>query len=229
MFTAETYAFLLDLRAHNDRAWFGANRARWEAHGKEPLAAFIRAFRPHLAALSPHFVADDRARGGSAFRLHRDTRFSTDKSPYKTYVSAQFRHAAVRGAMAEVVHAPGLYCHVSPDGPGEMDGSFAGFGTWHPAGDALAAIRCRVAERPDEWAEARSGLALGGESLKRTPAGFDPAHPFAADLRRKDFMAIARFTEAEVTAADFVERYAAEARRAAPLLRFLCAATGLPW
>lgn len=229
MFTAETLAFLRDLRAHNDKAWFEANRARWETHGKEPLAAFIRAFRPRLASLSPHFVADDRSRGGSAFRIHRDTRFSKDKSPYKTYVSAQFRHEAVRGSLSEVVHAPGLYCHVSPDGPGEMEGSFAGFGTWHPEGDALGAIRRRVAERPDEWAAAREGLTLGGASLKRVPAGFDPAHPFAEDLRRKDFITIVDFTEDQVVAPDFVDHYAAAAARSAPLMRFLCASIGLPW
>lgn len=229
MFSSDTLAFLRDLRAHNDRTWFEANRPRWEAHGKAPLLAFVRAFRPHLAELSPRFLADDRSTGGSAFRIHRDTRFSKDKSPYKTHVAAQFRHEAVKGAANEVVHAPGFYCHVSPDGPAEMDGSFGGFGTWRPEGEALAAIRRRIAERPAEWAEARAGLSLAGEALKRVPPGFDAAHPHADDLRRKDFIVVRPFTEAEVVAPDFVERYAAEARTAAPLMRFLCAAVGLPW
>jgi uncharacterized protein (DUF2461 family) len=70
---------------------------------------------------------------------------------------------------------------------------------------------------------------LAGESLKRVPTGFDPAHPFADDLRRKDFITVVPFTPAEVQGADFVERYAAACREAAPLLRFLCGAVGLPF
>lgn len=230
MFSPDTLSFLRELRAHNDRTWFEANRARWEAHGKAPLLAFVRAFRPHLGAISPRYLADDRSTGGSAFRIHRDTRFSKDKSPYKTHVAAQFRHEAVKGAANEVVHAPGFYCHISPDGPGEMEGSFAGFGTWHPEGGALAAIRKRIVERPAEWAEVRAGQPLlAGESLKRVPTGFDPGHPHAEDLRRKDFIVVRPFTEAEVVAPEFVDRFAAEARAAAPLMQFLCAAVGLPW
>lgn len=226
MFSPETFAFLRDLRAHNDRAWFEANRARYEAHGKAAMAAFVRAFRPHLAAISGQYLADEKT---SAFRIFRDTRFSKDKSPYKTYLGVQFRHQLVTGSASERVHAPGFYCHVGPAGDGEMDGCFGGFGTWHPEGDALAAIRRRIAERPEAWAEAKGSLVLGGESLKKTPLGYDPAHVHAADLRRKDFVVMHDFTEAQVVAPDFVDRYAAAAREAAPLMRFLCVATGLPW
>jgi len=229
MFSPLTLQFLRELRANNDRAWFEANRPRWEADGKAPLLAFVRAFRPRLHALSPRFLADDRSTGGSAFRIHRDTRFSKDKSPYKTHVAAQFRHEAVTGAANEVVHAPGFYCHVSPDGPGEMDGSFGGFGCWRPEGAALAAIRRRIADVPDAWARARGTLPLEGESLKRVPTGFDPAHPHADDLRRKDFIVVRRFTEAEVVGPGFVDRYTAAAAEAGPFMKFLCEAVGLPW
>lgn len=226
MFTAETFAFLRELRAHNERPWFEANRARYEQHGKAAMAGFVRAFRPHLAEISTQYLADEKT---SAFRIFRDTRFSKDKSPYKTYLGVQFRHQLVRGSASEAVHAPGFYCHIGPAGDGEMDGCFGGFGTWHPEGDALAAIRRRIAERPDEWAAARAGLALGGESLKKVPLGYDPAHPHVEDLKRKDFIVMHAFAEAEVTRADFVARYAEASRAGAPLMRFLCAAIGLPW
>lgn len=225
MFSAETLQFLRDLRDNNDRAWFDANRARWERHGKSALAAFVEAFRPHLAALSPHYVADAR----SAFRIHRDTRFSKDKSPYKTHLAAQFRHAAVRGGIGDAVHAPGFYCHIAPDGPGAMDGCFAGFGAWHPEPAALRAIRRHIVSFPEAWAEARRGLRLVGDALQRVPSGFDPAHPHADDLRRKDFIAVVDFTEAEVCAPDFVERYANAARSGSPMMKFLCDASALQW
>lgn len=109
MFTASTFDFLRDLRANNTREWFEANRARSEREGKAPLQTFIEAFRQRLQAISPHFAANER----SVFRIFRDVRFSRDKSPYKTHLAAQFRHAAVKAPAGEVVHAPGFIAVVN--------------------------------------------------------------------------------------------------------------------
>jgi len=84
------------------------------------------AFAPHLRRVSPHFRADPRPVGGSLFRIDRDTRFSRDKTPYKTHCGIQFRHERGRD-----VHAPGFYLHVGPDE------SFVGVGIWHPGRDTL--------------------------------------------------------------------------------------------
>lgn len=240
MFTTATFDFLRDLRANNTKPWFEANKARWEEHGRAPLLAFVRAMKAPLQAISPHYVADDRPNGGSMFRIYRDTRFSKDKSPYKTHLAAQFRHAMVSGPASEVVHAPGFYFNLAPDGSGgesgggegghtEMDGVFGGFGTWRPDGAAAAAIRGRIAADPGSWRAASGGLELGGEQLKRVPAGFDKDHPLADDLRRKDFIVVHRWTEADAVRPDFVDAYVAECRRAAGLQRFLCGAVGLPF
>ena len=101
-FGPELAAFLQDLRSNNERGWFTGNRDRYEETVREPARAFIRAMAPALAAISPHFRADDRKTGGSLMRIHRDTRFSRDKTPYKTNVGIQFRHALGRD-----LHAPG--------------------------------------------------------------------------------------------------------------------------
>lgn len=227
MFTADTFQFLTDLRANNSKEWFEANRKRYEAHGKGPLTEFVRAMGPHLAAISPHYVANESKQGGSAFRIFRDVRFSKDKSPYKTHLAAQFRHAAVRGSTSETVHAPGFYAHISPPGTGEMDGCFGGFGMWQPEPPHVLAIRNRIVAQPEQWAAARAGLTLVGQSLKRPPAGFDPAHPHAEDLRRKDFISVENFEPADVMRPDFPARYAAACTRTAPLMRFLCQSVGL--
>lgn len=229
MFTSASLQFLADLRDNNDKTWFEANRARWEGDCRGPALDFVRGFRPRLAAISPHFLADDRAQGGSLFRIFRDTRFSKDKSPYKTHLGIQFRHAAVKGAAGEVVHAPGFYLHIAPEGEGEMDGCFGGFGMWHPEGDALQAIRRRIDREPEAWARARAGAKLEGESLKKVPTGFSPDHPHAEDLRRKDFFTSVSFSAAEVCAPDFVARYAEACGRGAPLMKFLCETVGLPF
>ena len=121
-FRPELFAFLEELKANNDREWFAANRDRYEEELLEPAMDFIAAFAPKLEKISPNFRADPRPSGGSLFRIYRDTRFSKDKTPYKTNVGIHFRHELARDA-----HAPGFYLHI---GPGE---AFAGAGIWHPA------------------------------------------------------------------------------------------------
>ena len=76
-------------------------------------------------------------------RVYRDTRFSKDKTPYKTNIGIQFRHELGRDA-----HAPGYYLHIEPQQ------AFIGAGLWRPPADALRAIRDRIAARPDEWRRA---------------------------------------------------------------------------
>jgi uncharacterized protein (DUF2461 family) len=101
-FGPELFAFLADLREHNDREWFAANKERYEAHVLEPALAFIEDFGYRLQEISPHFVADPRRSGGSLFRIHRDTRFSKDKSPYKTNTGMHFRHERAKDALTAI-------------------------------------------------------------------------------------------------------------------------------
>jgi uncharacterized protein (TIGR02453 family) len=224
VFGPELFLFLADLRANNDREWFAANKQRYEEHLLEPALAFIEAFAPRLERISPHFRAEARPSGGSLFRIYRDTRFSKDKTPYKTNVGIHFRHAGAKDA-----HAPGYYLHI---GPGEV---FAGAGIWHPDTDAATRIREAIVAHPERWRRATRGgafakrLDLGGDSLKRVPAWADPAHPFADDLKRRDFFGWARLNEDEVVAPGFVDDYGRICRAAAPLMQFLCDALEVPY
>ena len=86
------FRFLRDLKANNDREWFAANKERYEDDVRGPALDFVVEFAPQLERISRHFVADPRPSGGSLFRIHRDTRFSKDKAPYKTFTGIQFRH-----------------------------------------------------------------------------------------------------------------------------------------
>src|SRR3954454_1295433 len=103
-FTPELFAFLRELAANNEREWFIAHKARYVAEVQEPALAFVEDVGMRLPDVSRHLVADARPSGGSLFRIYRDVRFSKDKSPYKTQVGIQFRHAQSRD-----VHAPGFY------------------------------------------------------------------------------------------------------------------------
>jgi uncharacterized protein (TIGR02453 family) len=222
-FGPELFSFLTDLRANNNREWFAANKDRYEEDLLEPALAFVAAFAPRLERISPNFRADARPSGGSLFRIYRDTRFSNDKTPYKTNVGIHFRHERAKDA-----HAPGYYLHV---GPGEV---FAGGGLWHPPTEAATRIRELIVAEPERWKRAtRGGFAkrfnLGGDALKRVPRWADPEHPLADDLKRKDFFASTRLSEDDVTRPGFVDEYAGLCRATSPLMRFLCDALDVPF
>lgn len=220
-FGPELFGFLAELREHNDRDWFAANKERYEAHVLEPALAFIEDFGYRLQSISPHFRADPRRTGGSLFRIYRDTRFSKDKSPYKTNTGMYFRHE--RGKDAQ---APGYYLHLAP---GEV---FGGGGIWHPDAQALTAIRQAIVDDPERWRRATrlgEGLELRGDSLKRVPSGFDKDHPLADDLKRKDYFAWVKLSQEAVTAPGFLDDYTRVCESAAPLMRFLCGALAAPY
>ncbi|HSL25629.1 MAG TPA: DUF2461 domain-containing protein [Acidimicrobiia bacterium] len=223
-FTPATFEFLSELAAHNDRDWFGANKARYLADVQEPALQFIADFAPRLAAISEHLVADPRAQGGSLFRIYRDTRFSKDKTPYKTHVAMRFSHEAGPG-----VHAPGLYLHIEPAA------SYAGVGLWRPETALARTIREAIAADPAGWKKAAyakpfvSRFEPDGESLSRPPQGFPPDHPLIQDLKRRDFIAGTRLDDALVLSARLLAEYTAMNKAAAPYLGFLTRAVGLPF
>jgi len=178
--SSRLFAFLTDLAKNNNRKWFEENKDRYEKDVRQPLLGFIEDFSEHLVKLSRHFVAEPSKVGGSLFRIHRDVRFSKDKSPYKTNAGVHFRHELAKDA-----HAPGYYLHLDPKE------SFMGAGIWRPDAATAKRIRFAIVERPDAWKKATGGafgntFSFDGESLKRPPAGAASDHPLIQDLKRKD-------------------------------------------
>ena len=218
------FDFFSDLTLHNERAWFTEHKARYEAEVAQPLLAFTAAIAPLLAEISPHIKADPRRVGGSMFRIYRDTRFSKDKTPYKTHGALQFRHAAGRD-----VHAPGFYLHAG------MNDCVVVLGIWQPDGPGLQKIREAIVEKPEAWLAARDDAAfaetwtLAGESLKRPPKGFDKDHPLVDDLKRKDHIAMHQLSPHAFMDPDLPRQVADMFARATPYMRFLCRALDLPF
>lgn len=216
-FDRATYDFLRELRAHNDRAWFAANKHRYEQDLKEPFLDFISDAGPRLRKISKNLVADPRPVGGSLFRIYRDTRFAKDKSPYKTHAGAHFQLGG------KGVHGPGYYLHIEP---GQC---FVAGGMWMPESKALQQIRERIAEEPDAWKRARGTLDHGEDALKRPPRGFDADHPMIEDIKRKSFTSSVRLTDAQVVSPKLMDTFIAGCTKIAPLMRFLADAVGVPW
>lgn len=223
-FTDATFKYLRDIAQNNSRVWFQANRGRYEAQVRDPALRFITDFGSHLTKMSRHFRADPRPVGGSLFRFYRDTRFSKDKSPYKTYTGIQFRHVSGKDA-----HCPCFYLHLEPKS------IFAGAGIWRPGGPTLAKIRERIVESPSAWKRVladrrfKSRFNLSGDSLKRPPRGYDPEHPFIEDLKRKDFVGFASLSQKDVTDTGFLKEFTEICRSGSALVSFLCRAVGVPF
>jgi uncharacterized protein (TIGR02453 family) len=178
-FPRQTVTFLRGLAAHNEREWFAAHRADYETAVMEPARAFVTAMGGRLKRLTPGIRFDPRA-NGSLFRIFRDTRFSPDKSPYKTNLGILFWEG--RGPR---MGCSGYYVHLEP--PVLMLGA----GLYIIPRPLLERYRRAVAD-PEYGTElaaivrklsARPGYTLGGEHYKRVPAGYD-ADPAAAGLLR---------------------------------------------
>jgi uncharacterized protein (TIGR02453 family) len=221
-FTNATFRFQRDLARNNNRAWFAANRQRYEDVLRQPFLRLIADMQAPLAKISAHYRADPRPQGGSLFRIHRDTRFRSDKTPYKTWAGARFAHERRRE-----VEAPSFYLHVQP---GDC---FAGGGLWHPESPTLKKIRAFLADNPAAWKKAvhrsvfRERFEFWGEPLKRPPRGFDPAHELIEDIKRRNFAAGAAIADSVVTSDELLPLVVDTFKRIAPMVDYLCAALDL--
>ena len=221
-FPADLFRFFAELDKNNNRDWFNAAKERYIASVVQHMSEFILAMQPRLAAISPHYIADPRPHGGSMFRIHRDARFSKDKSPYKTHAACQFRHDA-----GNDVHAPGFYVHLG------TDGLLFGGGIWHPPGPQLSRIRDFIADNARSWARIKNApkvAELGGiqgETLLRPPRGFNAEHVHIEDLKRKSFFVMGEAGCSAATKPGFIDQVADACNRAAPLNRFICDALDL--
>jgi uncharacterized protein (TIGR02453 family) len=222
-FTPQFFDFFRELETHNKKEWFDANKDRYLADVRDPLQAFIAALRPRLLEISPYLVADPKPTGGSMLRIYRDIRFSKNKTPYKTHAAAFFWHQT--GGK----EGPGIYLHLGPGG------GYLAVGTWRPIPATRTKVSDAIAGKPDAWRDATLGkefrktFKMEGESLAKLPKQYDPEDPFAEDLKRKDFIALATFSEKQVCAKDFIDRVDRLSRLAAPYLGFIIRAVGLKW
>jgi len=206
-------AFFRELAAHNDRDWFEAHRAVWDEQIVPSLLALCGELQQRLSDVMPGLQFVPRI-GGSLYRLNRDTRFSRDKSPYKTHAAAILWEGPEKHA------SPGLYLHFAPE-----EVIFAG-GIWMFEEEQLERFLKRVAhgpsgERLEEALAAakKAGLkADAAEKLQRVPRGLPPEHPRAELLKHKGLVVGRTYKPgAWVHTRELLERAEAAARAYAPL------------
>ena len=129
-FPKDFVKFFKDLAKNNNRPWFEENKPRYQDSVVTPMLAFIEAMQAPLARISPHYRAIPKAHGGSMFRIYRDTRFSKDKTPYKTHAAAQFRHAGAGIVRLHAEHQNGIFRRTGDDGIRPAPGALAGGDGW---------------------------------------------------------------------------------------------------
>lgn len=188
------FTFLDALKENNDREWFNAHKPEF-VQEQELMEGFATAL---LDELNTHDVIETASGKKSLYRIYRDTRFSTDKTPYKTHWSGSFKRAGKN-------RRGGYYFHI------ERGNSFIAGGFWGPSTDDLKRVREEIAH---DAAPLRKILAsasfintfetLKGEQLKTTPKGFEAGHPDVDLLRYKQFLLVRRFTDEEILKAAFL-------------------------
>lgn len=223
-FPKQTRQFLRELSENNQREWFAENRDRYQAYFLEPALSFIRAMQKPLEKTAPLLKADAKKSGGSLMRIYKDTRFSTDKTPYKTNIGIHFRHSAGKD-----VHAPGVYVHIDPKQ------CFLGIGIWMPPSAELKRIRQHLVENPAQWkrvtnkARFKQSFELHEDRLKTAPRGFDKNHPLIDDLRRKSFIGTAPLNAKLVESRELVPEATRLIKLGRPLMEFLGEALQQPY
>jgi uncharacterized protein (TIGR02453 family) len=212
-FSAGTLRFLRALKRNNRREWFNAHREDYDAHVRQPMTAIVERMADDFRAFAPELVASPRL---SMYRIYRDTRFSGNKTPYKTHVAAVF---PTRGLLKH--QGAGVYFHVSPD---EV---WVGGGMYAPDTSQLHAVREHIAAHSRQFRAivlspvfCRS-VTLEGEKLLRVPRGFPKDHEAAEYLKFRQFIAGADFPASFATAATFYGSVLSVFRRVLPLVRFL--------
>ncbi len=227
-FSPKAMTFLRGLTKNNRKEWFEEHRAEYEQLLKQPLAQLIEEVDVRLATIAPEIIGSPKK---SSFRIHRDVRFSKDKSPYKTHVACWFFHRdAGHGVGGEAAHGgAGFYYHMAPTG------SFCGGGIWMPPRPALQKIRQSLADDHQGFGEIvlsagfkRRFGALDTEAmLTRMPRGFEPEHPAGRWLRYQSFTAGRELTPAEMQSAKLPDTMTRQFEAMAPFIRWLNGALGL--
>ena len=191
-FDKAAFQFLSDLKANNQREWFTARKDVFKKH-QDHAKEFYASIRKNLEA-------HDEIDQFKLYRIYRDVRFSKDKTPYQSHFAGSFSRLGkqLRGS---------YYLRIRP---GE---SFLAGGFWEPNKDDLQRIRKEIevdaaefrALLEDKNYQKHFGGTFAGSELKSAPRGFDKEHPDADLLRKKGFIALRNFTDAQVLAPNFLE------------------------
>lgn len=212
MFPSEALTFLRGLAKNNNRDWFQPRKEIFETKCKAPMLELIEAVNAELMDFSPEHVTDPKK---AFYRIYRDTRFSADKTPYKTHIAAIFpRKGFDKHASA------GFYFHLAPTG------IVVAAGMYMAGPDELRAVRTFLSEHHEDFRKAAKGPeklmgTLEGSAVTRMPKGFDPESPAADLIRMKQWLYGAELDLELATSPKLCGELTKRFRAAAPVVELL--------
>lgn len=212
-FPPEAMTFFRNLARNNNRDWFQPRKEIFETKVKAPMFELVEAVNREFAKFAPEYITEPKK---AVYRIYRDTRFSPDKTPYKTHLAAIFGRRGVESKHA----GPGLFFAVSHTGV-EIAG-----GVYGPQPEDLLKIRTWLAENHAAFRKiARGPVKLMGElrgsALTRVPKGFDAAHPAADLLKMKQWYYGAKLDAALATTPKLLPELIRRFRAMMPVLEEL--------
>lgn len=179
-FPKEGLTFLQDLKANNTREWFTPRKPVFEASVKAPMVALVEAINSELAGFDPDYMTEPAK---AIYRIYRDTRFSNDKTPYKTHIAANLHKQG-----ADKHAAAGYYFSVGAD---EIE---LAAGVYMPGPEELLRLRQFISANFEEFSALAADKAvtklvgpLQGDALSRPPKGFSPDDPAIEWLKKKQW------------------------------------------
>lgn len=179
-FPKQGLTFLQELKENNEREWFIPRKAIFEESVKAPMVALVEAVNAELAGFAPEYLTEPAK---AIYRIYRDTRFSNDKTPYKTHIAANFHKQG-----ADKHAAAGYYFSVGAD---QIE---IAAGVYMPGAAELLRLRQYISGNCDEFLKLAGNKAatkvagpLQGDSLTRPPKGFSPDDPAIEWIRRKQW------------------------------------------
>jgi uncharacterized protein (TIGR02453 family) len=203
MLTAASLQFLYDLSQNNNRDWFEKNKKRYEAELKKPFEAAVAAIIEKVLPLEPQYGPITPK--DCIFRIYRDTRFSKDKTPYKTNVAAAFVPKTSKST-SEAIAYPGYYLHV------EYGGLWIGGGAYSLDKEPLQKVRTAIAQDPEAFRSLVSAPdfvkkygELKGEKNKVLPPELKEAARAEPLIAHKQFYFMAEIENDPMIRSDFAD------------------------
>lgn len=213
-FPPDAMTFLRGLKKHNTREWFQPRKEIYEEKVKGPMIELVAALMRRMDDFAPDYTGDP---GKAIYRIYRDTRFSKNKTPYKTHIAAIFKHRHL-----DKHSGAGYYFSVAPD---EIE---VGGGVYMPMPEDLLAIRNHLAGHHEEFRRIAAGRAVrrlfgevAGDSLSRVPKGFPADHPAADQLRMKQFLLFGTLQPSLATTPKLYRELLTRFQAMSPFLEFL--------
>ena len=222
-FSPEAFAFLRSLKRNNRREWFQPRKEIFEARLRAPMIQLVEAVNAGLLDFAPDHITDPKK---AVYRIYRDTRFSADKTPYKTHLAAIFPHHGSDDSFGKDASA-GFYFQITAQSVGIAAGSY------HPGPEELRAVRGWLAENHAAFRKA-SGQPkkllgeLQGSALTRMPKGFAPGHPAEDLLRMKQWLYWVELDAKVATTPRLLAEVLKRFRAAAPVIAMLNAGLRKP-